>query len=95
MTVQNINELEELVSGKVKSLCLRRNHKFTREVLLEQLNNIIVLLYPEGWMKGTFVDAGSEYLIYDINISGVKTLDPTNSSIRLLDFGDNFKLLHV
>lgn len=93
MIQESLTELENLISGKADSIEIIISPDISRELILEQLNNIIISLFPGCWTKGEFINEDVDYVIYDLH-SEVPDLT-LFSSIRIFDFGNKFKLVRV
>ncbi len=95
MACECIPKLEKLISGRTESVILNRDDETTRDHILAVLNHLLSNLFPQSLTEGEFINKDcSDYLVYDLHLSGVN--DNTSfSSIRLLDFGDTFKLVKV
>ena len=95
MACECIPKLEMLLKGKTESVELNRTEETTREHILNELTNLLMNLFPDLTTQGVFVNKDCrEYLIYDLQLSSMKFTN-SFSSIRLLDFGDMFRLVRV
>jgi hypothetical protein len=88
-------ELERLLTGKVDNIELKGSFPdVTRELIIDHINSIFNTIFPGCWCEGVFVNKDSNsYLVYDLHPCGVNP--PSSVSIRVLDFGDKFRILRV
>jgi len=90
LKMQYLTELEKLISGKAESLHIVGE---THESLLEQINQVLMSLFPGSWTEGQFVkDYEEDYIVYDIKVCNINN---KMSSIRLVEFPNSFRILRV
>ena len=85
-----MHQLEKLLNGSSEEIEIQQNGNIHRESILEELNNLISLFFPDSWTTGHFVNEDADYVIYDLELNG-----SANLKIRILDFGDMFRLVRV
>jgi hypothetical protein len=93
MATDSLLQLESLVIGKINTIELTNDScELSRELIVDKINNLVLSILPGCWFEGEFIDKeNSDYLIYDLHLSGVHA-DKSFSSIRLIDFGDKIQL---
>jgi hypothetical protein len=77
--------LENIISGREREVEFKR-HNITWEDILEHLNNIVLMWYPGLIPKGSFVNKDADYLVYELQWD-------QNCSVKLLDFGNMFRVI--
>ena len=85
-----MHQLEKLLNGSSEEIEIQQNGNIHRESILEELNNLISLFFPDSCTTGHFVNEDVDYVIYDLELNG-----SANLKIRILDFGDMFRLVRV
>ncbi|MBN2367967.1 hypothetical protein JXC34_03035 [Candidatus Woesearchaeota archaeon] len=93
MEQEFIQELENLILGKIESMEIDVSASPSRESILEALNKIISYALPGSWAVGEFVsNDDTDYLVYDVHFCGAFSLP---SSIRFFEFANKFTLTRV
>ena len=81
-------QLEKLLDGSSDVIEIQQKGDFCRESLLDELNILVSTFFPDCWTKGHFVNEDADYVIYDLHLNG-----SSNLKIRILDFGNLFRLI--
>ena len=95
MAPQISAQLENLLSGKTEAIDIDNTSGITRELIIEHANTLILTLCPGTWLRGEFLNKDThDYLVYELHLAG----SPNNTSfhaLRILDFGDKFRVMRV
>lgn len=96
MTGKSLLELESLLSGKKDAIEITvESTSVIRDEIVSKLNELMIDILPGSWFEGEFINKDDcDYMIYDLHLARAKKTD-SFSSIRLIDFGDKFKLMRV
>jgi hypothetical protein len=91
MTTEAYAKLETLLSGKTDLIEIESSSEMSREMILDDINSLIISLFPGSWTKGHFINDDRDYIVYELNLIG----SPSLSCLRLFDFGDMFRIVKI